>query len=319
MTLAICIACGTEKFGAFVPCQECRFEPTELADKAKSLMLSDHNFPPAELQKYSETLKSHEEVPYDFAALAVVARPIIEETYYWEHLNETRGVLQCMRCGTEFRPSRDGVLCALCYAQTEQPLSICVKCSLIFDSDAKHCQTCGAALRVNPNITVSTFAADMEIAIGRILGAKDVLAKSNVLADIRSKLSEEDRRTSKRELEIVAMYSAMLTLAKAVPSSTLRSRIRLEMAALYRQSFALRGAESETADSIRDHCLSRLDQYTEAMARDPERWMMWLGNEAAKNCFGIEKHLGAVMDMTIVIGFLIQVLQSGVIDSAIHR
>lgn len=62
MTVAICIVCREQKFGAFVLCLECGFEPTDLADKAKSLALSDHNFPATELEKLSRSLKSGETV-----------------------------------------------------------------------------------------------------------------------------------------------------------------------------------------------------------------------------------------------------------------
>lgn len=88
---------------------------------------------------------------------------------------------------------------------------------------------------------MSSLAADLEIAIGRTLENNDVLAKTNVLADIRSKLSKEDGYSSKRELKIVGMYCALLVLSKAVPSSSLRDRVRVEMSILYRDSFTLRG------------------------------------------------------------------------------
>jgi hypothetical protein len=314
MTLAICIVCGNEKFGAFVPCQRCMFKPTHLADKAKSLMLSDHCFPPKELQRFSDTLRSHGEVPYDFVALAVVAQPIREETYYWEHLDKASCSLPCMRCGTAFSPSDEEVVCAPCYALTRHSMPICVGCSLVFDSGARYCHSCGAALRASPNLTVKRIASDMEIAIGRLLGTTDVLAKSNFLGEIRSKLSEEDRLSSERELETVAMCSAILALAKIVPSSSLLDRIKLEMVGIYGESFALRGAKSQIVSSIRAHCLSRLDEYTHGMARDPERWVISFGAHSAKNCFGVDGHAGATIDMTIVIGLFIRVLQSAVVE-----
>jgi hypothetical protein len=319
MTLAICIVCGSQKFGAFVPCQECGFEPTDLADKAKSLMLSDHNLPPGELQKYSETIKSHEDIPYDFIVLAALARPITEEAYYWEHLDAVSGSLRCIRCGGQFRPDGDEVFCSLCCAQIEERLSICSKCQFIFDSGAKYCQKCGTALTVSSGITVRSLATDIEIGLRRILATKNPLAKSNVLAEAGSKLSENERRASKQELEIVAMHCALLVLSEFVPSSSLRNRIKLEMVSLYRESFVLSGARSEDADPIHDHCLRRLDEFTVVMARDPEQWNLRLGDEAARNCFKIEKHIGATTEMMVVIRFFMEVLQGGVIDSLIRR
>lgn len=313
------MVCGAQKFGAFVPCGECGFEPTELADKAKSLGLSDHHFPPAELDKFSRALKDGVGVPFDSISLAVLAWPIAEENYYWEHLDDSTGALRCMRCGVEFRPDTDEAFCTLCRAQTQEPLSICVKCSLIFDSEGKYCQKCGTGLRVSPSVTVKSLAADVGMGIGRTIETKDLLAKSNFLADVRRKLSQEEGYASNRELKIVGIHCALLVLSRALPSSALLQRVRQEIASLYRDSYTLRGADSAAADSIRDHCLRRLDEYTVAMARDPEKWELWLGNEAAKNCFGVEKHIGATMDMLILIGHLTKVLQGGVVDSIMRR
>ena len=105
----------------------------------------------------------------------------------------------------------------------------------------------------------------------------------------------------------------------AVPSSALRLRIKQEIVALYRDSHTLRGADSKAADSICDHCLRRLDEYAALMARDPDKWELRLGNEAAKNCFGIENHIGATMDMMIFIGHMTKVLQGGVVDPIFRR
>ncbi len=319
MTLAICIVCGAEKFGAFVPCGECGFEPTELADKAKSLALSDHHSPPAELDKFSRALKDGVGVPFEPISLAVIARPIAEENYYWEHLDDSTGMLRCMQCGVEFRPGTDAVRCPLCRAGSEEPLSICLKCSLIFDSEAKYCQKCGAALRVSSNVTVRGLAEDIGIGVGRTLENTDVLAKSNFVAGVRSRLSKEESYASHRELMVLGMYCTGLVLSKAVPSSALGLRITQEIVALYRASHTLRGADAKAADSICDHCLRRFDEYTLAVGRDPDKWEMWLGNEAAKNCFGIEGHIGAAMDMMIWIGHVTKVLQGGVIEAIMRR
>jgi hypothetical protein len=319
VTLAICIVCGAQKFGAFVPCGECGFEPTELADKAKSLALSDHHFPPAELDKFSRALKDGVGVPFDPISLAVVARPIAEENYYWENLDDSTGMLRCMQCGVEFRPETDAVLCPLCRARTEEPLSICLKCSLIFDSEAKCCQKCGAELRVSSKVTVRSLAENIGMGVGRTLDDKDVLAKSNFLAGVRRRLSKEESYASHRELMVLGMYCGLLVLSEAVPSSALGLRITQEMVALYRASHTLRGADTKAADSICDHCLHRFEEYKLAMARDPEKRELWLGNEAAKSCFGIENHIGATTDMMILILHVTKVLQGGVIESIMRR
>jgi len=319
VTLAICIVCGAHKFGAFVTCEECGFEPTDLADKAKSLALSDHNFPPVELDKFSKTLKSHEAVSIDPITLTIIARPIAEEAYYWEHLNDSTGTLPCMQCGDEYRPNTDEVFCALCHAKTQEPLSICVKCPLIFDSQAKYCQKCGTKLRVSPRVTLRSLSGDVGMGVGQTLERKDVLAKLNFLADLRRRLSKEESYASHRELMIFGLYCALLALSQAVLSSELLLRVRQEMALLYGDSHALRGADAKAAQSIREHCLRRWDEYEAAMARDPERWNLLLGNEAAKNCIGVEKHIGASMDMMMFMANVTSVTRGGVIDPIIRR
>jgi hypothetical protein len=147
----------------------------------------------------------------------------------------------------------------------------------------------------------------------------DVLAKSNFVAGVRRRLSKEESYASHRELMVVGMYCALSVLSKAVPSSALLLRIRQEMASLYGDSHTLRGVDTKAAVSVCDHCLRRFDEYTLAMARDPEKSELWLGNEAAKNCFGIENHIGATADMMIFILHVTKVLQGGVIESIMRR
>lgn len=206
----------------------------------------------------------------------------------------------------------------LCRAETDEPLRVCVKCWLIFESEAKHCQHCGARVQASSVLTVRSLAEEAGIGVGRTLG-RDILAKSNVLADIQKNQSSEQRHASNRELMIVGFQCALLVLSKAVPSVDLFHRIRQEMAWLYAESHALRGADPKSADAIQDHCLRRWGEYGMAMARNPEKGELMLGNEAAKNCFGIDGHIGAAMDMVIFVGFIMRILQTGVIDSIMRR
>lgn len=104
MTIAICIACGAEKFGAFVCCPRCGYEPQTTIDKAKSLMLSDRNLSTGQLHDCKALIEAGKEVPYDPISLAYCAEPIAEEDYFWEHLDESRGLLPCIRCGAPSNP-----------------------------------------------------------------------------------------------------------------------------------------------------------------------------------------------------------------------
>lgn len=76
MTVAICIACGARKLGALVPCRQCAYAPVSLIDQAKSVMLSEHNFRPEDLRKFSLMIKSGEEIPYEPIALVICGEPI---------------------------------------------------------------------------------------------------------------------------------------------------------------------------------------------------------------------------------------------------
>ena len=58
MTLAVCIACGAKKFGAFAPCPECRLEPDSEIEAAYSLALTDHYFASAVLDEISASIRS---------------------------------------------------------------------------------------------------------------------------------------------------------------------------------------------------------------------------------------------------------------------
>ncbi len=310
MTIAICIACGAQKFGAFTSCQACGFQPRTVIDEAKSLMLSDHNFPPEELYKFKVMIESRQEPPYDPVSLAHCAEPILEERYFWEHFDESRGVLPCMKCRTSFKAELEEALCPRCRSEVEEPLSACPVCFLLYESNAKHCQKCGALLSSQERLTPKNLGTNMALFVRRAVSEKSFLSKSQYLADFRAKLSDKDGLTSDFELEILAMYTAMLTLSKFVPSKALIVRCVREMVELYRKSFVLRGADSHKADAAANLCAKRFDEYDRVLALDAERWMFFLANEATKNCYGVEKHLGATIEMSITIGYFVKVCEA---------
>ena len=78
MTIAICIKCGAEKFGAFSPC-ECGFTPTSKAEIAESILLSDHNYTLSELRDVGSAIKSGEVITVDPVVIAEIAGSIDEE------------------------------------------------------------------------------------------------------------------------------------------------------------------------------------------------------------------------------------------------
>ena len=69
MTQAICLKCGHEKFGALTPCSSCQFLPTDVVDRAKSVLLSDHHVDRADLKTLASAIANGEEPDYPEDAL----------------------------------------------------------------------------------------------------------------------------------------------------------------------------------------------------------------------------------------------------------
>ena len=57
MTIAVCVSCGSMKFGSFVRCKSCGVTPSSEREIAYSLVLSDHHFDPEKLRQISESMK----------------------------------------------------------------------------------------------------------------------------------------------------------------------------------------------------------------------------------------------------------------------
>ena len=74
--MAVCIACGARKFGAFVPCPECGYAPQGAEEHAKSIILSDRFLDTASLDGVSNTLRAGEAVTYPEEALRELAASI---------------------------------------------------------------------------------------------------------------------------------------------------------------------------------------------------------------------------------------------------
>ncbi|MEM1099609.1 MAG: hypothetical protein AAGH92_12570 [Planctomycetota bacterium] len=78
MTVAICIRCGTQKFGALIPCRDCGFTPESPEDQAKSLALSDHNLPLDQLNAISQRIRVGEPPTFDEASLQQLTNELSE-------------------------------------------------------------------------------------------------------------------------------------------------------------------------------------------------------------------------------------------------
>ena len=140
MTIAVCVSCGAQKFGALVPCGRCGFEPQSVIEQAKSITLSDHFFPMEQLSKCQAAIEAGQQIAYDFLLVASIAGPILDEAYFWDHFDEATGVLACKQCGKVFTAELEEVYCASCSAENEEPLSACANCRLLYGQGAGACQ-----------------------------------------------------------------------------------------------------------------------------------------------------------------------------------
>jgi hypothetical protein len=81
MTLAVCMACGSRKFGAFLPCPECGHVPATPEEQAKAMILSDHVMDPASLDGISASIRSGQavDIPEDVVREWASSMPTDEE------------------------------------------------------------------------------------------------------------------------------------------------------------------------------------------------------------------------------------------------
>lgn len=65
MTTAVCLKCGAMKFGAWIGCPECHFEPDDDESMTKHLLVTDHHYSLEELTQIAERVKSGKEITFD--------------------------------------------------------------------------------------------------------------------------------------------------------------------------------------------------------------------------------------------------------------
>lgn len=309
MTLAICISCGTEKFGALVPCLACGFHPNIQIDKAKSLLLSDWNYPADELYRLASLIKSSQQIPYDPLCLAQCADTIAEETYFWDHFDTERRVLPCMRCGTVFRPQADETFCSRCAWEAREALCLCSACNKLFEGDARHCQQCGNRVVTKPDLTPYSIGSGLAVAVRRVITTSNVWGKFETLGEIQQALPETKRGATELELEILAMYSSTVAVRQIVPSSQLAERVIQAMLQLYRKGWAMGGGAPADVEHLSSLCARRMQEYNSATAIYPDKRTFGVAEIATKNCLGTEKNLKAIVAMMLVIQYFVGVLR----------
>lgn len=63
----------------------------------------------------------------------------------------------------------------------------------------------------------------------------------------------------------------------------------------------------------------RFAEYDKVVASDPERWMLFLGNAAARNRLGVGDHIGLVMEMDVLIGYFAKTYESTLLSTVFRR
>ena len=58
MTIAICMNCGAEKFGAFNPCDKCGFAPITEEELAYSMAIIDRHFDHPSLKRIGDQIRA---------------------------------------------------------------------------------------------------------------------------------------------------------------------------------------------------------------------------------------------------------------------
>ncbi|MGH9677694.1 MAG: hypothetical protein ACRD36_11385, partial [Candidatus Acidiferrum sp.] len=99
MTLAICIVCGEQKFGAWTPCRACGFQPDNSVDKAKSLTLTDHHNTYEQLVEFGMMIQRGDSPHFDLITLRREADSISESDYLLAYHDAQHNLLPCVRCG----------------------------------------------------------------------------------------------------------------------------------------------------------------------------------------------------------------------------
>lgn len=319
MTIAVCIACGGQKFGALTLCRHCGHQPLTPIDKAKSLMLNDHNFCVEDLSKFGALIQGGRQVPYDSVSLASFYVQFLDETYFSSNFDLANGVLPCKRCGKLFPPAIDEVYCPPCLAEVERVLVPCTGCQLLFELSARYCQKCGMTLSLNPDLTTKDIGRSMALTVRKMVKLERPLERSPNLIAFSRESTDEQRVASEFELEIVGMYTEMVVLSRHMHSKQLLGECVRDMVGIYREGLILGGASTEVVDAAVSLCSNRFHEYDEAVAVDPERWMLHLGSAASMNCVGVERHIGAALEMDVIIGYFAKAFEGTLLAVAFRN
>jgi hypothetical protein len=93
MTVAVCLVCGERKFGAFLPCAACDWEPIDDEDRVRSTLLTDHYQPEEVLVQVGTALADGTEV-------------VLPEELVQDHLRRFEALGAAVKAALEPLPAR---------------------------------------------------------------------------------------------------------------------------------------------------------------------------------------------------------------------
>lgn len=104
------------KWGAWVRCRACGFEPSTSTEQAKSLLTSDHYFPVEYLQRAAEQFQAGRPLVFLEEQVNLVAKDIERQQYFLLNFNPEDQCIACMECGNIFSTDdeKEAVLCPKC-------------------------------------------------------------------------------------------------------------------------------------------------------------------------------------------------------------
>jgi len=314
VTIAICTFCGTEKIGAFVPCKRCGSTPKTVEEGAKSITLTDHNFPPVELQRFSQMIRTGVAVPYDPIGLAVSADKVISREYYWRHRKAEGNQLPCMRCGSRFSTDVEAVLCPACTGAVRQPVSFCPRCVSVCGMESRQCPQCGGAISASGHSSARSVAIALMLGMERLTNPEGPCKISEAVTRANAGLLPARQARCQEEIRWLAIYVTVTMLREnAHSASSAGMTIVREIVELYRKSLAFRGIESKLAAQWADECTARFEEYDFIVAdfvrdgeHDPKKWFHALAATAEKYCFPTIGQGAAFSELVRLISYFIK-------------
>lgn len=310
MTVAICIACGEQKFGAWTPCRTCGFQPENPVDKAKSLTLTEHHHTPEQLDELGRMIRAGGRPHFDCITLRREADSILESDYFLDHHDPQHNLLDCVRCGQVFTPEGEEIYCPQCIPAEHRPLSCCQKCSKLLGGRMKSCPDCGAALTLSQDLTPSKLAGLLAATLRQawlVTGAWD---RSEHLRSSARTMPEEQFGAAEIELETVAVYAALHTVRQRVPSAVIAGCIAQQMIELFQRAWHLAGLEEASIAERTSQIAKRTDEYDYSLARYPHSPELGLGDAASRACFGIGGNIQAALEILVFFGYFTKVFGS---------